>query len=145
MIVIGNILLVLYAFFTIKILEKVSNGKFFYLLLYIIFFLPFYTVFQSLIYLCFKNEILIDAIKFSKDIILYFSFFIILFGKKGSILNRKFHLSFLDKLMLLFFVHILIYLIAPIGDATFLLKAIYAKNLFLIPALYYVGRNISLS
>ena len=47
--------------------------------------------------------------------------------------------------MLLFFGHILIYLIAPIGDATFLLKAIYAKNLFLIPALYYVGRNISLS
>ena len=145
MIVIGNILLVLYAFFTLKILEKVSNGKFFYLLLYIIFFLPLYTVFQSLIYLCFKNEILIDAIKFSKDIILYFSFFILLFGKKGSIFDRKFHLSFLDKLMLLFFVHILIYLIAPIGDATFLLKAIYAKNLFLIPALYYIGRNISLS
>ena len=145
MIVIGNILLVLYAFFTLKILEKVSNGKFFYLLLYIIFFLPLYTVFQSLIYLCFKNEILIDAIKFSKDIILYFSFFILLFGKKGSILERKFHMSFLDKLMLLFFGHILIYLIAPIGDATFLLKAIYAKNLFLIPALYYIGRNISLS
>jgi hypothetical protein len=47
--------------------------------------------------------------------------------------------------MLLFFGHILIYLIAPIGDATFLLKAIYAKKLFLIPALYYIGRNINLS
>ena len=145
MIVIGNILLVLYGFFTLKILEKISNGKSFYLILYIIFFLPLYTVFQSLIYLYFKNEILIDVIKFSKDIILYFSFFIFLFGKKESILNRKFHLSFLDKLMLLFFVHILVYLIAPIGDATFLLKAIYSKNLFLIPALYYIGRNISLS
>jgi hypothetical protein len=145
MIFIASILLILYAAFTLNVLVKISNGKLIYLLLYIIFFLPFYSVFQSLIYLYTKNEIIIDIIKFSKDIVLYFSFFIFLFGHKDSILFRKYYFSFLDKLMLFFFAYILIYLLLPVGNSTFLMKATYSKNLFLIPALYFVGRNNRLS
>ena len=99
MIFLASILLILYAVFTLNILIKISNGKLIYLLLYIIIFLPFFHSYQSLIYLYSESEIIIDLIKFSKDIVLYFSFFIILFGHKGSILFRKYYFSFLDKLM----------------------------------------------
>ena len=145
MIFLASILLILYAVFTLNILIKISNGKLIYLLLYIIIFLPFFHSYQSLIYLYSKSEIIIDLIKFSKDIVLYFSFFIFLFGHKGSILFRKYYFSFLDKLMLSFFVYILIYLFLPVGSSTFLMKLMYSKNLFLIPALYFIGRNNRLS
>ena len=36
---------------------------------------------------------------------------------------------------------VIVYLIIPLGEANFLSKLIYAKNIFLIGILYFFGRN----
>ena len=145
MIVLGIILLILYSFFTLTVLSKVYNGKPVYLLLYIVLFLPVYSVFQLVLYDAFQNSIMINLVKYSKDFVLISSFVLYLTGTRRSLLNRKFKFSFLDKLILGFLSLVFLYLFIPLGEATFFSKAIYAKNIYLIGIVYFFGRNTDLS
>ena len=145
MIVLGIILLVLYGLFTLTVLSRVYNGKPVYLLFYIILFLPVYSVFQLVLYDAFQNSILINLVKYSKDFILISSFVLYLTGTHQSFFNRKFKFSSLDVLILGFLSLAALYLFIPLGEATFLSKAIYAKNIFLIGIVYFFGRNTNLS
>ena len=145
MIVLGIILLVLYCFFTLTVLIKVYNGKPVYLLFYITLFLPVYSVFQLILYDAFQNSILINLLKYSKDFVLVSSFVLYLTGTRQSFFNREFKFSSLDILMLGFLSLVTLYLFIPLGEATFLSKAIYAKNICLIIIVYFFGRNTDLS
>ena len=145
MIVLGIILLVLYGLFTLTVLSKVYNGKPVYLLFYIILFLPVYSVFQLVLYDAFQNVILINLLKYSKDFVLISSFVLYLTGTHQSFFNRKFKFSSLDVLILGFLSLAALYLFIPLGEATFLSKAIYAKNISLIGIVYFFGRNTDLS
>ena len=145
MIVLGIILLVLYCLFTLTVLSKVYNGKPVYLLFYITLFLPVYSVFQLILYDAFQNSILINLLKYSKDFVLISSFVLYLTGTRQSFFNRKFKFSLLDMLILGFLSLVTLYLFIPLGEATFLSKAIYAKNICLIGIVYFFGRNTDLS
>jgi hypothetical protein len=145
MIVLGIILLLLYVLLTLTVLSKVYNGKPVYLLFYIILFLPVYSVFQLVLYDAFQNAILINLVKYSKDFVLISSFVLYLTGTRQSFLNRKFKFSHLDILILGFLSLVTLYLFIPLGEATFLSKAIYAKNIYLIGIVYFFGRNTDLS
>ena len=70
---------------------------------------------------------------------------VFLLGKNESIINRSFNFSILDKLVLGFVILILFYTLIPLGEADFFSKVIYAKNILLIPLVYFIGRNIELS
>ena len=145
MIVLGIILLVLYGLFTLTVLSKVYNGKPVYLLFYITLFLPVYSVFQLVLYDAFQNAILINFVKYSKDFVLISSFVLYLIGTRQFFFNRKFKFSPLDMLILGFLSLAALYLFIPLGEATFLSKAIYAKNICLIGIVYFFGRNTYLS
>ena len=145
MIVLGIILLVLYGLFTLTVLSKVYNGKPVYLLFYITLFLPVYSVFQLVLYDAFQNAILINFVKYSKDFVLISSFVLYLIGTRQFFFNRKFKFSPLDILILGFLSLVAIYLFIPLGEATFLSKAIYTKNISLIGIVYFFGRNTDLS
>ena len=134
-------LLTLYLFFTLTVLNKIYKGNPVYLLLYIVCFLPFYTVFQLIIFKGFNSVILIDLIRFSKDFVLITSFVIYLVGKPELFLKRKFKLSFLDKLIISFLFIVIIYVFLPLGESLIISKVIYAKNILLIGIVYFFGRN----
>ena len=141
MILLASILLLMYVLFTGLILSEIYKGNSSYILLYIICFLPFYTIFQVIVFNAFENTILVNSIKYSKDFIFYSSFILFLLGSNKSILQKKFSFSTLDKLILIFLMLVAVYLIIPLGEASFLSKLIYAKNIFLIGILYFFGRN----
>ena len=61
-----------------------------------------YITLQSLIYKLSQTELLLTFIKISKDLIFYYSFFILVFGTQESILRRNFSFSLLDKLFYFF-------------------------------------------
>ena len=145
MIVLGIILLVLYGLFTLTVMSKVYNGKPVYLLFYITLFLPVYSVFQLVLYDAFQNAILINLVKYSKDFVLISSFVLYLIGTRQFFFNRKFKFSPLDMLILGFLSLAALYLFIPLGEATFLSKAIYTKNISLIGIVYFFGRNTDLS
>jgi len=141
MILLATLLLLTYVAFSGLILSQIYKGNTAYLLLYIICFLPFYSVFQLIIFNAFENPILVNSIKYSKDFIFYSSFILFLLGSNKSILQRIFSFSTLDKLILIFLMLVIVYLIIPLGEANFLSKIIYAKNIFLIGILYFFGRS----
>ena len=145
MIVTGTLLLILYGLFTITVLSKVYSGKSIYLLLYIICFFPFYTVFQLIVFKSFDSVFLVNLIRFSKDFVLISSFLIYVIGDPKSFFKREFTVSFLDKLLVVFIIIVLFYILIPLGESTFLSKIIYAKNIFLIAIVYFFGRNTNLN
>ena len=114
---IGVLLLLVYVIFLFFIIEKIYKGDAFYLLLYIIFFIPFYSVFQLIILKTTQNIFLIELIKYSKDFIIFSSFIVFVFGVKNSILKKKFKTTLLDKLVIIFLVISIIYAVFPGGRA----------------------------
>ena len=115
MIVVATILLILYIGLIGFVLKKTFEGDAYYLLLYILFTLPFYTTFQLIIFKGFDLSSLVDVFKYSKDFVFFTGFFVFIFGKKESIIEQKWQLAFLDKLFLGFMTLTLIYTLIPLG------------------------------
>ena len=141
MIVLASLLILIYIIFIGLTLGEIYKGNSAYLLLYVICFLPFYTVFQITVFNAFENIVLINSIKYSKDFVFFSSFILFIIGTKHSFINRTFNFSVLDKLIITFLALVLVYLIIPLGEANLISKIIYAKNIFLIGILYFFGRN----
>ena len=142
---IGFLLLFVYVIFLFFIIEKIYKGDAFYLLLYILFFIPFYSVFQLIIFKTTQNIFLIDLIKYSKDFIIFSSFIIFVFGFEKSLIKRRFKTTLLDKLVILFIVISVIYTFIPLGEINLLGKLIYLKNILAIGIVYFFGRNYFVS
>ena len=102
--------LLIYVVFIGLILSQIYRGNTAYILLYIICFLPFYSVFQLIIFNTFENTILVNSIKYSKDFIFYSSFILFVLGSNKSILQKTFSFSTLDKLILIFLMLVVLYL-----------------------------------
>ena len=141
MIVLASLLILIYIIFIGLTLGEIYKGNSAYLLLYVICFLPFYTVFQITVFNAFENIVLINSIKYSKDFVFFSSFILFIIGTKRSFINRTFNFSVLDKLIITFLALVFFYLIIPLGEANLISKIIYAKNIFLIGILYFFGRN----
>ena len=141
MIVLASLLILIYIIFIGLTLGEIYKGNSAYLLLYVLCFLPFYTVFQITVFNAFENIVLINSIKYSKDFVFFSSFILFIIGTKSSFIYRTFYFSVLDKLIITFLALVLVYLIIPLGEANLISKIIYAKNIFLIGILYFFGRN----
>ena len=144
MIAVATIVLILYIGFIGFVLKKTFEGDAYYLLLYILFTLPFYTTFQLVIFKGFDLSFLVDLFKYSKDFVFFTGFFVFIFGKKESFIQYKWQPTLLDKLFLGFMTLTLIYTLIPLGEAPFLSKIIYAKNTFLIGIVYFLGRHTNI-
>ncbi len=138
-------ILICYSFFVLIILERVYSGNLSYLLIYLVTFLPIYFLFQLIIFDYSQNKLIVDLIKYSKDFVIFSSFFIVFFGSKQNFFTKKFKMTFLDKTIILFIMLSSIYAILPIGEATIYNKLIYLKNIYLIAIVYYLGRNFFIS
>ncbi len=141
MIVLASLLILIYIILIGLLLGEIYKGNSAYLLIYIICFLPFYTIFQIIVFDAFENIFLVNSIKYSKDFVFFSSFILFIIGSKRSFFHRSFYFSTLDKLIFTFLVLVIIYLIIPLGEAGLVSKIIYAKNIFLIGIVYFFGRN----
>ena len=143
--IISLLLLSCYTFFVYFILERVYNGNLSFLLIYLVTFLPVYFIFQLIVFDFSENVLLVDLIKYSKDFVIFSSFFIVFFGSKKDFFSTELKTTFLDKTIILFIILSSIYAIIPIGEASFYVKLIYLKNIYLIGVVYYLGRNFFIS
>lgn len=140
-----SIFFIFYFSIVIFFIGKIYNGHRLYIPLYIICFLPFYTIVQLLAYKAFDNTFMVLFLRYSKDFILISSFILLVFGSKKIFIKKNFSFSFLDKLICLFLFIVLLYLLLPVGEAYFLSKLVYAKNIFLFGIVYFFGRNLKIS
>ena len=114
MIVLASLLILIYIIFIGLTLGEIYKGNSAYLLLYVICFLPFYTIFQITVFNAFENIVLINSIKYSKDFVFFSSFILFIIGTKRSFINRTFNFSVLDKLIITFLALVFFYLIIPL-------------------------------
>ena len=128
MIVLISILfLTIYLFVFFESIRKISRGNLEYILFYICIGLPFYSTLQAQVFQIFKNEIFVNLIKISKDLIFFYAFIIFILGNKISLTHRSFSFSLVDRLFLIFTFFILLYTLIPLGEADIFSKIIYAK------------------
>ena len=80
MIFLGLLFIVLYLIIYIKTFTNISKGKFEYLLYFICLALPFYATLQAQIFEILKSELLVNSIKFSKDLIFFYAVLVFLLG-----------------------------------------------------------------
>ena len=144
MVVLAIILSIIYIGFIGFVLKKIFEGDTYYLLLYILFTLPFYSTLQLIIFKGFNVIPFVNLLKYSKDFVFFTGFFILIFGKKESFIEREWQLTLLDKLFLGFMTLTLIYTLIPLGSASLLSKMIYAKNIFLMGIIYFLGRHTNI-
>lgn len=137
------VLLLSYGILFMLTIKQVLQGHIKFLLIYVALFFPIYTVFLSINYGFFESAELIKLIQYSKEVIIFSAFGMIIFGKK-DLLNQSWNLSFLDKLFLAFIGLTLLFFILPLGEATIVNKALYVKNILLIGIFYFFGRNIKM-
>ena len=144
MTVVAIILLILYIGFIGFVLKKIFEGDAYYFLLYILFTLPFYSTFQLIIFKGFNIIPLVNFFKYSKDFVFITAFFVFIFGNKESFYERKWQLTLLDKLFLVFMTLTFFYTLIPLGESSLLSKIIYAKNTLLIGIVYFLGRQTNI-
>jgi hypothetical protein len=110
-----------------------------YLLYYLVIFLPVYTVFLCLIYQGTDNEIITKIVQYSKEIVIL-TFLLTLFITRKDYFSFVWKWHIMDRLFIAFILLSLIYLIVPIGEASFFNKAVYFKNILLFCLMYLFGR-----
>jgi len=144
MIVVSALLLIIYFGLFGYFLNGIFRGKLYLVLFYSALFFPIYTVFLALVFDGFESSILNSALQYSKELLIFSTLGIMLFGSK-NILNQGFNISRLDSCFIGFIGLSLLYLVLPIGEASILNKAIYFKNILLIGVFYTFGRKIKIN
>lgn len=139
------LLIVIYFGGLAMVLKAISKGKFQYLLVYLVTFLPVYIVFLSFTYTHTESVTLVRVIQYSKELILLYALVIWSLGNEDNLIIKKWNISTPDWLFILFILLSLIYLIIPLGEASFTNKAIYFKNILLLAIVYFFGRQIDIS
>ncbi len=128
--------------FTLK--QMIFKGRYEYSIFFLMLFLPFYTTILTLTYQVTGSPIAVNFFQYQKE-------FIVLLGLMGFVAYQNnlndypWRLHVVDKLFLAFIALAFLFLLLPIGEATFLNRALYYKNLLIPAMVYFIGRNSNFS
>ncbi len=117
----------------------IVSGREDYTWLFLLLYLPIYGNTLVFAFQQMGSDVL-PLFQYSKEIVLLLTFLAFVCFNP-NIFKQRFKIGLLDKLFLAFIVLAFAFLILPIGEATFLNKAIYFKNICLMCLLYFLGRN----
>ncbi|MFY0593265.1 O-antigen ligase family protein [Roseivirga sp.] len=144
MIVIAIFLLIAYAALYIYTMKAVVKGDMKEVLFFAIILFPIYALFLSFTYEQIDSKLISRIIQYSKEVIIFSAFGIWFFGSK-SFVKRYWQISVLDWLLIAFLLLTTLFFLAGIGEATMTNRAIYVKNIALIAAFYFFGRNVKMN
>jgi hypothetical protein len=120
--------------------NTVLRGKWEYVIYFLLVYFPIYTVYLSVTFASTDSVFLVKSLQFFKDFIVVFAVLMFVLFQK-DIFRYPFRLNLVDKLFVSLILLALIFLIAPVGEASLFAKIQYFKGM-LIPALvYFLGRN----
>ncbi len=124
--------------FTLK--AMVFKRKWEYLVFFLAAYLPFHTTFLSILFQATNSPLPITLFQLAKDLMVILSVFVFVLCQR-KIFEYPFRFQLVDWLFLAFIGLAFIFLLLPLGEAIFVEKGLYFKNI-LIPALvFFVGRN----
>jgi len=128
--------------FTVK--KIVFEGKWEWAIFFMALYLPVYISILSIVYQATSSVFLVSIFQYLKEFVLFLSVLSFIFYQR-NLFEYPFRLQLTDKLFLYFYSLGILFLILPIGGASFLTKALYFKNILMMGLLYFLGRNTNFS
>ena len=122
----------------------IKTGKEWYFLVFVILYLPTYITLQSFFFQQTQSPISVSIVQYLKEFVLLITLSIFIFYQ-SDLFRKKFKINKIDLVFCTFIFLALFFLILPIGEMPFLVKAAYFKNILLMGIVYFLGRNMSLS
>jgi len=125
-------------YYTLK--SMVFKGKWEYVVFFLAAYLPFHITFLSIVFQATGSALPVTFFQLAKDLMVILSVLLfVVYHKK--IFDYPFRLHAVDWLVLSFITLAFLFLLLPLGDTTFVNKALYFKNLLIPGMVYFVGRN----
>ncbi len=120
--------------------EMVFKGNWKYFIFFLIGFLPFYITTLSLVYLATGSSALVGIFQVIKEMVVLLALFSFLLYQR-KIFDYPFRFQATDWFFFGFLCLAAVYLILPLGQASFLNKALYFKGILIPGIVYFLGRN----
>ncbi|WP_268033326.1 O-antigen ligase family protein [Algoriphagus sp. PAP.12] len=125
-------------FWTVQ--EMIFKGKWSHFIFFLAAFLPFYITSLSVVYLATRSPELVSLFQILKELVVLISLLVfILYQRK--IADYPFRMMSTDWMMISFLGLAFTYLVLPLGQASFLNKALYFKSMLIPGFVYFLGRN----
>jgi len=118
----------------------IFKGKWEWVIYFACFYFPFYTSILSIVYQATHSTVILAFFQYLKEIIVFISIISFIVYKR-DLFSYPWRINNTDKLLLAFLGIGIIYLFIPLGEASFINKALYLKNIMLLGAFYFFGRN----
>ena len=120
--------------------QMVFKGKWTYFIFFLAAFLPFYITTLSVAFLATRSPVLLSLFQVSKELIVLIAGLVFVIYQR-KLFNYPFRLKSTDWFMLAFIGLAVIFLFLPIGQASFVNKALYFKSMLIPSLVYMLGRN----
>ncbi|MBA4300752.1 MAG: hypothetical protein C0433_11715 [Cyclobacterium sp.] len=124
--------------------EMIFKGKWSYFIFFLAAFLPFYITSLSVIFLATRSPEILGIFQILKEVVVLISILVFIFFQR-KVFEYPFRLQSTDWLMLAFLSLGFLYLLLPLGEASFLNKALYYKSMLIPGLVYFLGRNTRFS
>jgi hypothetical protein len=120
--------------------EIILKGNWSRFIFFLAVFLPFYITSLSVIYLATGSPFLVSIFQILKELVVLIAVLVFIFYQK-NLFEYPFRLQSTDWLMIGFLGLAALYLFLPLGQASFINKALYFKNMLIPGMVYFLGRN----
>ncbi|OOG70538.1 hypothetical protein [Algoriphagus sp. A40] len=120
--------------------EMIFKGKWSYFIFFLAAYLPFYITSLSVIFLATRSPEVVGIFQVLKEAVVLVAILVFIFYNK-RIFNYPFRLRSTDWLMLALLSLAFLYLLLPLGQASFFNKALYFKSMLIPGLVYFLGRN----
>ncbi|MDI1323962.1 MAG: O-antigen ligase domain-containing protein [Algoriphagus sp.] len=128
------------ALFLWVVQEMIFKGNWSRFIFFLALFLPFYITSLSVIYLATGSTFLVGIFQVLKELVVLLAVLVFIFYQK-NLFKYPFRLQSTDWLMIGFLGLATLYLFLPLGQAIFVNKALYFKNMLIPGMVYFLGRN----
>ncbi|HSF55114.1 MAG TPA: hypothetical protein VLA71_15270, partial [Algoriphagus sp.] len=120
--------------------EMIFKGKWSYFIFFLAAYLPFYITSLSVIFLATRSPEMVGIFQVLKEAVVLVAILVFIFYQK-RIFDYPFRLQSTDWFMLALLSLAFLYLLLPLGQASFLNKALYFKGMLIPGLVYFLGRN----
>lgn len=118
----------------------VFQGKWEYVVFYLLAYLPFHISVLSIVYQATFSPVPVIFFQLTKDLLVILAFFLFLIYHR-NFFEHPFRLNRVDKIFAGFIGLAFLYMLLPLGETAFLNKVLYFKNMLIPAMIYFLGRN----
>lgn len=120
--------------------ELIIKGNWTYFIYFLAAFLPFYITSLSIVYLATQSSALVGVFQILKEVVVLTALVVWIFYQK-RIFDYPFRLQSTDWTFLGFLTLGFLYMLLPLGESSFVNRALYYKGMVIPGFVYFLGRN----